>query len=80
MEIATTVYAHNAVELADQINAAFKSGEITEVGGRKLISRFGGDVARSWQNGTVSVKVEGRRSAQQVGDLYFKVGQVLTAR
>jgi hypothetical protein len=79
MDINVTVTAANSVELADQINAAFAAGDITEVNGRKLISRYGGDVARSWQNGTVSVKVEGRRSRLQVGDVYVKVGGTLRA-
>lgn len=77
--IETTVTAANSVELADRLNAAFAAGEIQVVNGEALRSRFGNPVARSWQNGTVSVTVEGRGRGK-INDLYVKVGKTLTAR
>jgi hypothetical protein len=79
-EIHTTVTAHNAVELADRINAGYDTGDIQVVNGHALKARFRGlKVAQSWGNGTVSVTVEGRGRGK-VNTVYIKVGAPLTAR
>jgi hypothetical protein len=78
-EIHTTVTAHNALDLADRINAGYDTGEVQVVNGYSLKSRFGSPVARSWQNGSISVTVEGRGRGK-TNTVYVKVGQVLTAR
>jgi hypothetical protein len=61
-------------DFVDRIN----SGEITEVAGREVWSRFGG-AASSWQNGSVSVNVRGR-SARTQGTVWVKDGQTVTFR
>lgn len=68
----------NAVQLADDLNAAWKAGELSAVNGREVTSRFGSPVARSWQNGTVSVVVKARRPGHYT-DIYIKVGGRLRA-
>lgn len=78
-EIHTTVLAHNAVEIADRINAGFEAGDIETVNGYVLVSRFRSPVARSWQNGSISITVVGRTKGK-TNTIYIKVGQVLTAR
>jgi len=70
------VTAANAVELADEVNAAFKAGELAMVNGRRIVSAWGQPPAKSWQNGTVSVTVQGREK-RTVGTVYAKVGQRL---
>lgn len=68
----------NAVQIADDINAAFAAGECWGVNGREAKSAWGQPIARSWQNGTVSVTVKGREK-RTTGTVYVKVGQRLRA-
>jgi hypothetical protein len=68
----------NATKIADEINARFNAGELTVVNGYELKSRFGSPVARSWQNGTVSVTVAGR-TPHTINDIYFRVGAAIQA-
>lgn len=73
-----TVTAHNAVAVADEVNALFAAGTVTTVyGSYELASRFGSAVAKSWQNGTVSVTVKARTKGK-TNELYVKVGHTLT--
>lgn len=74
--IDTTVSAAYSAQLAEQVTAAFKAGEVSTVNGRALTSRFG-IVASSWQNGSVSFKVVGR-SKGKVGEVFVKAGERLT--
>lgn len=71
-----TVTARTAVQLADEVNAAFAAGKITTVNGRKITTQYGRKAANAWLNGTVSVTVEGR-SKRTIGTVYAKIGQAL---
>lgn len=72
-----TVNSVNSVMLADLVNDEFADGRVTTVNGRKVKARFSGSqVAKSWQNGTVSVTVEGRERGK-VGEVFVKVGQTM---
>lgn len=73
------ITAANAQEVADELNAAYRAGELSEVNGRVVQPRVrGGEVARAWQNGTVSVVVKARRPGHYT-DVYVKVGSRLRA-
>jgi hypothetical protein len=65
-----------ATAIADQINADFTAGRITDVNGRRITSQYGRKPANAWGNGTVSVTVKGR-SKGKTGTVYAKTGQAL---
>lgn len=78
MTTTRTVTARTAVTLADELNALYAAGNLATVNGREVLSHyFGAAVARSWQNGTVSVRVRARAKGKTT-DLYVKDGQTLT--
>lgn len=77
MTTTRTVTARTAVALADELNALYAAGNLTTVNGREVLSQHSSTIARSWQNGTVSVRVRARAKGKTT-DLYVKDGQTLT--
>ena len=67
----------HSLAFADMINDAFRADANTTVNGLPLASRFGAPVARSWNNGTVSVTVPARTVKGKFNDVFFKVGSAL---
>lgn len=75
-----TISRENGARLVRTINslAAVDTGHQVEVDGREVWSRWApSEPATLWQNGTVSVQVRGREPGKQ-GEVYVKVGQVLS--
>lgn len=73
-----TVTKYNSVEIADQINKAFEENANVKVNGSELYSRWGNPVARSWNNGTVSIHTRARTVKHGTKELFFKVGSTIT--
>lgn len=73
-----TVSAYNSVAVADSVTAAVKAGQRVTVNGNVAVSEWGRDAARSWGNGTVSIKVKARTKKNAYNDVFFKVGTVVT--
>lgn len=74
----TTLTTHNAVALADRINAAFVADPTTTVNGMQMKSRYGNPVARVYQNGTISISTPARTKKDGFNDQFIKVGTKLT--
>lgn len=62
---------------ADALNERFASGERVEVQGRVVTSKWFGKPATAWQNGSLSVTVEGRRKGTE-GTVWVKSGETFT--
>lgn len=58
---------------ADTINARVANGERVEVNGREVFARFG-QPASTWQNGSLSVSVRGRKPGRE-GTVWVKAGE-----
>lgn len=75
----TTVTRDNSQQLVDDLNADFAAGRVIKVNGEMLKTRFGGDVARSWGNGTVSFTVTAR-TTRGTRDVFVKIGSQLVTQ
>lgn len=63
----------NSLNLVDQINRAVDAGFPITVNGFTPIKHFNTPAARSYQNGTLSIRVKGK-TVGKVNDIFFKVG------